>query len=841
LRVLVNSRWHDADDRAAAEAGACTFQQDTTRITWAQCDTGVFALKPGTTSFVKQNGPVGIGRMALAPDGTVWSVGIQGAFTALTGPGSKLAPPSWPHARSFGGNILFERGSQHVWIGRADGVMRTGQTGTPKLFGPERGLSGSQPEGMYQDVEGNVWVGTENGLDRFRPAALQGVGFPQIYTDSPAINPGERGAIWVGNSRLAAPDSETLLALAPETSSNAVTATFAEGPDNIWSAGASGIWHFKDGQREQIPLPASVTYRMFFGIVRDHADGLWISVRRAGVLRLHNGIWTKGGGHPELTGHSSALVRDRQGRIWFGYSNNILRVLDQQTVREYGAADGLSIGKTLAIAQNDDGIWLGGLNGLFHFNGRRFVQILGTGDDPLQAVSGIIVTRDALWLNGGAGITIVPNSELQRAVQDPTHRVQFKRLDHKDGLRGRATNSLPVPSAFAGTDGRLWFSTSAGLFWYDPARQPSNPLPPPVLIRSVNVDGSNLPLADGGKPLVTRANPGRVQIGYTALSLTTPERMRFRYMLDGVDQYWQEGGPERIATYTDLKPGSYRFRVKASNNDNVWSVNDALLEFEVTPTYYQTVWFKSLCAVLAMLAIWRIHKLRLNHEYRRLVDRIQARHEERERVARDLHDTILQSFQALLLHTQLAWQKLPPDSANRQSIERALDLAEAALIEGRDKVHELRGAGGSELDLASEIRATLATEFADSPVTIDTEGEVQALMPDVHEECRLIAREAARNSLRHARAGSIVIELRFGAGAFSLSIRDDGQGMPDTVLEDGRACGRWGFVGMRERAKAICGEFHCNSVRGEGTCITVLIPAGRAYQKRTSDDSRLVG
>jgi signal transduction histidine kinase len=317
-----------------------------------------------------------------------------------------------------------------------------------------------------------------------------------------------------------------------------------------------------------------------------------------------------------------------------------------------------------------------------------------------------------------------------------------------------------------------------------------------------------------------------------------PERMQFLYKLEGVDQRWQPGGPERMATYTDLAPGSYRFHVKASNNDGVWSAGEAVLAFDVAPTFYQTLWFRSLCGALLVLAIWRIHKLRLAHEYRRLAERMEARHEERERVARDFHDTILQSFQSLLLQVHLAWHRLPADATGRKDIERSLDLAQAALEEGRDKVRGLRAGARPGTDLAADLHAAFAAESPGSPIAVRTEGDARPLAPCVHEECRLITLEAVRNALHHAQARRIVVELGYGADSFNLTIRDDGLGIPDEIMQAGHLSGHWGMAGMRERASATGGEFACASAPGNGTSITVAIPADRAYGE-TAPASRL--
>lgn len=827
FRVFDGKRWEKMDQSRSGKTGQCFLQTDPDKTIWARCDPGVFKLAKGDESFGEKYENLGFGRLSLARDGTVWATGGKpGELIPLIGPGKDRPLPDWPRPRESGGTMLFERDGQHAWLTRADGVMRIGPGEDPKPFGIPNGMSGNMPNCLYQDVEGNIWVGTENGLDRFRVPVLSGVAMPPIYWDAPAIAAGDNGALWVDGNEVKTPSYQTIAALPPQNENTAVSVIHKNGRD-VWTGGRDGLWHYRDGKREHIALPDYATTMQFHSIAQDKDGGLWVAARDAGVIRLKDGEWQRGGGYKDLKRRADWIMQDHAGRIWFGYMDNSIRVLEDGKVRIYDVKDGLHVGTAEQIVESGDGVWIGGLNGLFHFDGKKFVQVIGQGDDALLGLSGIVDYGGALWLNGSAGVTIVSKRELEKALADPRYRFSFRRLDHKDGLSGVATTAFPLPSAVAGTDGKLWFSTTAGLFWLDTKAEMRNKTPPPVYVRGANVDGVAFPMSDQGSNQLP-ANPGRVQIDYTALSYTMPERMQFQYLLEGVDRGWQQGGVTRTATYTDLGPGDYRFRVRASNNDGVWSESDAVMAFTVQPAFYQTIWFRVLCAGLLALGLWAIYKLRVAQVSRAVAGRIEARMEERERIARDLHDTLLQTVQASLLQMQTATYRLPSDSQARHDIERSLDLAQSALEEGRDKVHDLRAAPGT--DLADDVCRTIQAEHPTLALACKSDGDATLITPCVYDELRAISLEAVRNAARHAQASRISYEVSYGRDMLTLTVRDDGRGLPDVVQSAGQAAGRWGLVGMRERAKRLGGQIMLVSDAGKGTVVTVEVPGKCAYR-----------
>ncbi len=373
-----------------------------------------------------------------------------------------------------------------------------------------------------------------------------------------------------------------------------------------------------------------------------------------------------------------------------------------------------------------------------------------------------------------------------------------------------------------GGDGRLWFSTLGGVVWIDPARLHRNRVPPPVAIRALVAGG--LRHRDPAQVTLPKGT-SRIAIQYTGLSLTLPQRMRFRYRLEGVDDGWVDAGAQREAAYTSLGPGTYRFRVIAANNDGVWNRDGAPLEFTIPPTFLQSSGFKLLCVLAAGLLLWLLHLLRVRQLKARLQGRFEIRIAERERIARELHDTLLQGFQGLMLFFQSVATRIPADSDLREPIEKALDRADKVLVEGRDRVHELRSDAASH-DLAQALRDAVAEIIpGDAPrFQLVVEGPQRPLHGLVGEEMLRIAQEAVRNAVQHAQATSIEAILIYGRRDLRLVIRDDGVGIADETLRKGWRDGHYGLVGMRERADQIGGRLVMARRAGGGTEVILSVP-----------------
>ncbi len=376
-----------------------------------------------------------------------------------------------------------------------------------------------------------------------------------------------------------------------------------------------------------------------------------------------------------------------------------------------------------------------------------------------------------------------------------------------------------------------------GVSVVDPRHLVVNKVAPTVRIEQIiadhKVQWQNLPgaaVANVRLPALTRD----LQIDYTALSLVAPEKVRFKYKLEGQDREWREVANERRVEYSNLPPGPYRFRVIASNNSGVWNEQGDTLEFSIDPAYYQANWFRALCAIVILALLWGAYQLRvrqLHHEFDMTLD---ARVGERTRIARDLHDTLLQSFHGLLLQFQTVSNLLPAGEP-KQKLDSAIDQAAQAITEGRDAIQGLRSSTVETNDLALAIN-TLGEELLGGETNpngakfhMGVEGTTRELHPILRDEVYRIAGEAMRNAFKHAQAHQIEVEIRYDERQFRLRVRDDGKGIDAKFLNEGERPGHYGLRGMRERAKLLGGKLTVWSELDSGTEVELRIPAANAY------------
>ncbi len=693
-------------------------------------------------------------------------------------------------------------------------------TGTPKV--------------LLEDREHNIWVGTTAGLDRF---SLTNVvrALPGCREGGWTLAAGDPGALW---ALCPSPDSLSghLVEIragrvVSQRRTAAFTAAYRDPQGEIWWGGPTALGHLAGGALRIIPLPKPLYGFDVQTIAGDPGGALWISVVRKGLFRFLKGQWVAYGGIEALPrGPAIVATPDGQGAIWFGYPNNrIARLSGAGTVRVFDATDGLNVGNVTAIHVSRGGVWIGGEAGLARFDGARFVPIAGTAG-VLKGISGIATAPDgSVWLNGAAGIAHITAPELERALRNPAHAVRCDMTDYLDGVPGPPVQLRPVPSVMATGEGRLWFDMLGGLIWIDTRHWVRNTLPPPVTIWSVSSAGRQYP--NSGAALQLPVLTTRLQIDYTAGSLTIPERVRFRYKLEGSDRDWQDGGAARGALYTNLGPGRYTFRVIASNNDGVWNNTGASIDFTIHPAFYQTRWFYALCSLLCLIVLALMYRLRIHQVGAQIRARLEERLAERERIARELHDTLLQGVQGLIWRFQTATDRLPPAEKARELLEQSIERAEQLLTESRNRVKDLR----TPLSSAVELSKALATEgehlalAGKARFTASVEGELRGLHPIVREEAFLITREALTNAFRHAGAQHIEAEVHYGARALQVRVRDDGCGMPPEGLRSAQDARHFGLLGMRERARRIRAELVVWSKPGVGTEIDLKVAAHVAY------------
>jgi signal transduction histidine kinase len=431
-----------------------------------------------------------------------------------------------------------------------------------------------------------------------------------------------------------------------------------------------------------------------------------------------------------------------------------------------------------------------------------------------------------LWLYASCGVIFLARDQLEAWWKDPRAVLDFRLLDALDGAQPARSNYFPKGSV--GPDGRVWFANASVVQMIDPARLAGNTVPPMVQIERFVADRTAFQPERG---LRLPPNIQDLQIDYTGLSLVVPQKTRFRYRLVGHDPSWQDVGTRRQAFFTDLPPGEYVFEVAASNNDGVWSPTAANVPFAIAPTFYQTRTFTALCIVGAIGAIWLLYRLRVKQIETRMRMRMEERIVERERIARELHDTLLQGLLSASLQLSVANSQIPPDAPAKSLVEKILRLLRQVGDEGRDAVRDLRNRApardGIERALAQIPKDLAMDETIEFRLLV--EGTAHALRPEVRDQVYGIAREALANAFRHSGASTVETVLEYTPAHFRMIIRDDGCGMDPDVLQAGRE-GHWGLPGMRERCTGIGARLKVMSAPGAGTEIQLSIPGEAAFE-----------
>ena len=814
---------------------------------WLAARDSLYVLPAGTHRFhVAATGIGQASQLAQAPDGSIWVAELDGGVRRLP-PGAPAPAATTVEVATAAVSLLFDRDGA-LWVGSTgDGLHRLAHperladstTGAASRFREPAGLTADYIGPALEDREGNVWFGTARGLDRFRAARFVPAGLPRGSFDF-ALVAGEADVVWAGtrNRPLLRVQVPSVVAT---TFDQPVSCAIRDRDGAIWLGGPGGIWRMEGESPARVAsLPERAPSSAVQALTVDQAGVLWVSLNVPGVFKLEQGAWTHLEHHPGLLERASplTLLTDDAGRVWMGYSRSRITRARGDAMRLYTAADGLEVGNVTALVDGPSRVWIGGEWGLAIEEGaERFRSLRARDAASLEGITGLIERANGdLWLNGSRGVVHLLAAEVRRAVEDPAYLMVAERFDYLDGLPGAPAQFRPLPTAIEGGDGRLWFATTSGVVWIDPDHVVRNTLPPPVAIRALRFGDRTLSPGDDLR-LPSRTNA--LQVRYTALSLSIPERIRFRYRLEGLEDSWHDAGAAREASFNNLGPGKYRFRVVAANDDGVWNDAGASLDFSVAPTFSQTWWFRALGVLVAFGVLWILYLARLRELGNRIRLRAHERHLERERIARELHDTLLQSVQGLILRFQVA-ADAATDADTRRALESALDRADAVLAEGRDRVKDLRVSAEGADDLAHALDE-LGRELAEGNAArfrLDVVGEARPLARLVQDEVYRVGREALINAFRHAQAQTIAVELAFSARRFDLRVSDDGRGIATDVLDAGGRAGHWGLTGMKERARRVGGELVMNSRAGEGTTIALGVPGTIAFAAESAATSR---
>jgi len=862
-------RWHALDSdwgSSLGEAGGGVWAFEVARdgVVWSKNLNGLFYLRPGAGRFVKADGySGGAEAFTKTPDGRLWTTDparrhlyalpdLNAASDNGAPDGSAPAPETGiAVSEALQGPILLDRDGT-LWCASVSdgGLCRIRAQARTDALSASDGLSSNLVHTLFEDREGNIWVGTSQGLDRFRPANVVTetripVGFRNRFVSSA---PGGLYAYtgWSNTQDRAFDGTESLYRIRPGEAPELFIRNIgrlrsmdvSHRTGNVWLTTMNGVQQMKGGAlTPPIALPDGVSGNAVYSAVEDKSGALWISAFVRGVFRQEQGVWKPVPVHSQL-GATAVLIPDPDDGMWVRYSGGALFRVNGDAIQDFSHS-GLNIGDITFIKSDARGLIFGGESGLARFDGMRFRALSASSVPALSVVTGIADTKDgSTWIFTQAGILRTGTSQLDAALRHPEgSTLTYELIDSRDGLPGAPYGSVYGSTVATDSGGRVWFATGRGLVWIDPGNLYHNPLPPPVAVRSVKANGREYAPPDG---IALAAGTSSIEIDYTALSLSIPERVRFRYRLDGVDDDWIDAGDRRQAFYTRLGPGQYRFHVTAANNDGVWNNEGASFTVSVPPTFLQSKPFAALCFLAAVALLWGAYRVRLGQVSTRIRAQLEARLSERERIARELHDTLLQGFQGLMLRFQSVADSIPADQPARQLIEDTMTRGDEVLAEGRDRVQDLRGRDDAG-DLAQALREAALKVVARASVDfrVVVEGTPRQLHPVVGDEVVQICSEAILNAFRHANARNIEVLIVYRRTALEARISDDGIGIDARTLEIGGRKGHFGLAGMRERAQKIKAEFKLSSAANAGTEIEISVPASLAYARTSGRRARL--
>jgi signal transduction histidine kinase/ligand-binding sensor domain-containing protein len=793
-------------------------------------------------------GQTGISGLAFGPDGSLWvsilapgpgrGLGrlINGAFQPFVTSsfdGSKLAVHS-----------ITVDGDGNLWVGTSGtGIFRI-HGNMVDHFGRIEGLSSDTVNAVFVDREGILWAATPDGVDNFRDppvasfSSLEGLG-----NDLPeGILASSDGTIWIANlGSLDHIDKNGVISsirIRDGLPGNRVASMLEDRAGNFWVGVDDGLYLFKNRRFHRVPGPDHQPLGPVVGMA-EHSDGdIWAECasKPPKLVRIRDFRVREAFAASQVPS-GRILAPDPEGGIWIGTLKGDLVLFRHGALETFPLSTKGDPFIHQIVANADGSVLAGSADGLVGLRNGKVQRMTTRNGLPCNFVTSFIQDREKRWwLYSDCGIVELTDSELQRWWTNPDVTVQTHVYDELDGARAGRPN---FNSAAYSSDGRVWFAQGNLIQMLDPSRLSQKALPAATYVQSLIVDRKEFQATDN---LKLSPHPREVQIDYTSPTFSIPQKVKFRYRLDGYERDWHEAGTRRQAFYTDLPPGKYFFRVIASNSDGVWNENAAKLDFSVTPAYYQTKWFRALCTVIFMGLVWAAYQWRVRMLRQQFDLTLEARVGERTRIARDLHDTLLQSFHGLLFRFQAVRNMLPnrPEQAI-EVLDTALVRAEQALDEGRRSIQELRPDRSADTEL-DQILISTAEDFASShrneegtpQFELIVEGERRGLAPMVQEEILRIARELLRNAFQHAHAHGIEAEIRYDADVFRMLVRDDGKGIDPKILKDGGRPGHWGMAGVHERARGIGARLEFWSEAEAGTEVRLSLPGAIAYERSRS-------
>jgi signal transduction histidine kinase/ligand-binding sensor domain-containing protein len=789
----------------------------------------------------------GVLGVASGDDGTMWAT-LDGVGPGLgvrhftNGKWVSYVVPGFNGAKVKSGNLRMD--SHHsLWVGTdSDGLYRI-HDGLADHYGSANGLSGNAISFVYEDREGNVWVATDRGIDMFRETPVV-----SYSTDEGLIGSTAQAILSVGGK-------------------------------SIWVTNDGALDIIRDGRVSAVTAGHGLPGQTLEAMFQDSTGRIWMGVDNTIAINTvgrFSEIKNANGRPLRDVGNAEAITEDVDGNIWALVVTNesnechLLRFKGDRLKQDIKVESPSGWAHFLA-ADRGAGVWLGFRDGkIVHYRGGfvETVSLLGTKSGTVFSISvdrngalwavtskGLYRWKDgqlsvmdeqnglpnsylysaaqdnsgSLWLYGKYGFMKIPAKDWSAWQEHPRSKVSVRTLDLLDGAQ-RDTESSDQPLTAKTSDGRLWFVSNSFVQMIDPAHPNMNLVPPPVYIENLSADHKNY---EARERVSLPPLKGQLEIDYTALSFSVPKRVLFRYKLQGHDVEWQEAGTRRQAFYNDLRPGNYTFRVLACNSDGIWNEQGATIEFSVAPKWFQTAWFIGGCVLVGGLLAWLLYSIRVRQIARQITSRFDERLSERTRIARDLHDTFLQTIQGSKFVADDALDHASDPAHMRDTMEQLSLFLGRATEEGRAALNSLRTSTTETNDLAAAFQRAMDECRMQNlmETSFSVTGEPKEMHPIVRDEVYRIGYEAIRNACIHSHASKLLLELQYSQD-LTMRINDDGRGIDPTVLKEGKV-GHFGVQGMKERAARIMAKIAITSSSRLGTQVLLVVPGSIIYRTVT--------
>lgn len=727
-------------------------------------------------------------------------------------------------------SILQDRAG-NLWIGTNGGGLFRFENESFTSYNSTMGLSDDIVFALLEDQEGSLWIGTYNGLNRFSDGDFTSYTTSEGLSDNAvfAVCDSQQGGLWIATEKgLSLLQGRKITSFTTERGlpSNFVYSLYDEPNNGLWiGTYGAGLSHFKNGVFTTYTTRDGLANNVVNSIFPAREGGLWLGTRD-GLSRFNNGKFTSYTGKEGLANNFVLpLLEESGGVLWVGTYAGGLNRFENGAFVHYGIKEGLSNDVVMSLYEDSEGtLWIGtyggGLNRLKNGKFTRYDKA-GLVDDVVYS---IVEAQGYLWMGGNRGVSRVSKEELSEVADGGLKTASVRMFGKADGMKAGECNGGGHPAAWKTRDGKLWFA-STGVAMVDPQNLHINKRLPPVLIEQFLVDRRQV---KDHSPFL-RAGSRDFEIHYTALSFLAPEKVKFKYKMEGYDPAWIDAGTRRVAYYTNLAPANYRFRVIACNNDGLWNETGAAYSFVLQPYFYQTRWFYVLCAIAIGIATWAGYRVRLSQ----IKARFAAVLEERTRMAREIHDTLAQGITGISLQLEGAKETLRSEPVQAEKhLTLARGLIRSSLSEARMLVWNLRSpAAGS--DLAASVRniSKQLSSATNLDVEFETRGNPYAIPVDAEAHFLRIVQEAMTNAAKHARATAMRIELTYSPDEICMKLRDNGSGF-DPANSRSAKDGHFGLMGMKERAAKMRGTLSIQSSPGMETEITVRIPSSENERRQ---------